>query len=222
MVADGTGLRTRQSLGAVVVVGAAIILASCGVPTGGGPHAISRNQVPFRLLTNEPPTTTTTAPALDDVPVTVYFISQPDQHLVPAERAVPTAFTLRTVVDALLTGPTNVERTEGYHSALSSAVRLLRTKPAKPTPSTTTVTLDFNQAFGQISGTQQVLAVAQVVYTVTAELGAQVGVQFQIDGADIDVPTDTGAESSGPVLRKQYQSVAPLGGSTPPTAGASG
>jgi len=207
---------------AVVLLGAAIVLGACGVPTGGGPHAISRSQVPFRLLTTAPPTTTTTAPALDDVPVTVFFVSQPDEHLVPAQRAVPTSFSLRTVVDALLTGPTTVERTEGFHSALSPGVKLLRTKPARPTPSASIVTLDFNQAFGQISGTQQVLAVAQIVYTVTAELGTGVGVQFQIDGTDIDVPTDTGAESSGPVLRKQYQSVAPLPTTTSTSPGPSG
>ena len=80
---------------------------------------------------------------------------------------------MRTVVHALLAGPTSVERLAGVRTAISPDVQLLRAKPERPTGTGTTavITLDFNQAFGAISGTQQVIAVAQIVYTVTAYMG---------------------------------------------------
>lgn len=183
--------------------------AGCGVVAGGGPHAIARGQVPFHLLTKVVPTTTTTTAPVATSAVTVYFIGQSGQYLVPAERAVPAPPTLRTVLEELLAGPTTAERTVGVRTALGSGVRLLAVRPAEPKPTTTTVTLDFNLAFGQISGTKQVLAVAQVVFTVGAVLGRQIGVRFEIDGNPTDVPTDTGAQVAGPVDAQQYASLAP-------------
>ena len=135
--------------------------------------------------------------------MTVYFVAPTQQYLITSQRTVPTTDTLRTVLHALFGGPTTVEKTYGVRTAISSSVSLLRVKPSSPKSTTTTVTLDFNRAFGQISGTQQVLAVAQVVYTVTGYLGPTFGVQFEIEGVPTDVPTDTGAQVSGPVHRTE-------------------
>jgi spore germination protein GerM len=199
--------RARR-LGPVVAAIALLVTAGCGVVAGGGPHAVPQGQVPFHLLTPEPPTTTTTtAPA--DVPVTVYFVAPTQQYLITSQRTVPTTNTLRTVIHALFGGPTTVEKTYGVRTAINSSVNLLRVKPSRPKSTTTTVTLDFNRAFGQISGTQQVLAVAQIVYTVTGYLGPTFGVQFEIEGVPTDVPTDTGAQVSGPVHRTKYSTLAP-------------
>ena len=72
-------------------------------------------------------------------------------------------------------------------------------------PSADVVTVDFNTAFGLISGTQEVQAVAQVVFTVTKQVGRQIGVQFEIEGVPTDVPTATGAEVAGPVSYDKYR-----------------
>ncbi|MGH9092537.1 MAG: GerMN domain-containing protein, partial [Acidimicrobiales bacterium] len=154
-----------------------------------------------------PSTTTTTAPA--DVPVTVYFVGATDQTLTTAQRTVPTDNTLKTVLRALLGGPTTVEKSYGVRTVVSPDVHLVKAKPDRPTGGTGVVTLDFNQAFGEISGTQQVLAVAQVVYTTTAYMGSGYAVQFEIDGVATDVPTATGAQVAGPVKRTTYASLAP-------------
>ncbi len=199
-------MRRPRAVAAAVL--ALVVTAGCGVVAAGGPRPIPRAQVPFHLLTKTPPTTTTTT-ALADVPVTVYFVAPTQETLVTAARAVPTDNTLRTVLHALFAGPTTVERTRGVRTAIGSDVRLLKVRPERPGPGTTAVTLDFNQAFGQISGTQQVLAVAQVVYTTTAYLGTGIGVQFEIDGVATDVPTATGAQVAGPVHRTRYAPLAP-------------
>jgi spore germination protein GerM len=192
-------------LAAAVLMGS----AGCGVVADGGPRAIPATQVPFHLLTRAVPTTTSTTAPIATAAVTVYFVAHTQQFLYLAQRAVPAPATLRTVLDELLAGPTTTERTAGVRTAIGDGVRLLSVRPLVIKPSTDVVTVDFNLSFGQISGTQQVQAVAQVVFTVAALLGPQVGVQFQIDGAATDVPTDTGAQVGGPVTKSQYASLTP-------------
>ena len=168
--------------GALVATGvlAALVVASgCGVVSAGAPNAIPKGQVPFHLLTKEVPTTTSTTAPVATVAVTVYFVGQTHQFLVPATRAVPAPPSLHTVLEELLAGPTIHERTAGVHSAISDAVRLRSVKPAVVKPSADVVTVDFNTAFGLISGTQQVQAVAQVVFTVTSQWVDEIGVQLR-------------------------------------------
>lgn len=188
------------------LVAVALTATACGVVAGGSAHPIPDNEVPFHLLTKETPSTTTTA-APANVPVTVYFVSPTQQSLVSAQRTVPLDNTLRTVLHALFAGPTTKEKSAGVRSSISPDVRLLRARPERPDGATGVVTLDLNQAFGDISGTQQVLAVAQIVYTTTAYLGTGYGVLFEIDGVATDVPTVTGAQVPGPVHRTTYASL---------------
>lgn len=188
------------------LVAVAVAATACGVVAGGGAHAIPDSEVPFHLLTKETPsTTTTTAPA--NVPVNVYFVSPTQQSLIAAQRTVPLDNTLRTVLHALFAGPTTVEKSKGVRTSISTNVGLLRARPERPDGATGVVTLDFNQAFGDISGTQQVLAVAQIVFTTTDYLGAGYGVLFEIEGVATDVPTVTGAQVAGPVHRTTYASL---------------
>jgi hypothetical protein len=73
------------------------------------------------------------------------------------------------------------------------------------------VTVNFNTAFGQITGADAELAVAQVVATVVAQSKPTTSVLFEIDGQPISVPISSGAQVSGPVLLWQ---VIPSGQST--------
>jgi hypothetical protein len=186
-------------LGLVPVLAIAVLAAGCGVIATSGPHAIPQSQVPFHLLTRKAPTTTTTTAPLNIVPVTVWLVSPTQQYLVPVQRSLRTTATLRTVLNALLDGPSTPEREKGVRTAISGTVHLLGWKAT-----TSLATLDFNQAFGQISGTEQVLAVAQVVFTASGELGENCGIQFKIDGVPTEVPTATGAQVAGPVHLLQY------------------
>ncbi len=199
---------TGLALATVVLLGA----AGCGVSYDSGPHAIPANQIPFHLLS--PATTTTTRPpAAVSVPVTVYFVGPTRQSLVPSARSVAPPETLTEVLDVLLAGPTTLEAARRVTTALSSNVRV-----RSATVSGTIATINFNTAFEEISGTAQVLAVAQVVYTVTGQLGTEVGVQFAIDGTPVPVPTATGAEVTGPVHLLDYVALAPASSSRPTAA----
>jgi len=199
---------SRRVPGVLSVVGAlvaGVLLAGCGVATGGGPHAIASSRVPYDLLAPAPPTTTTTTvPSVFTVPVNVYFVSATGQYLVPSERLVRSSATLTTVLEALLAGPTVLEEQKGLRTAFDGNVKLIK---ARLTP--TVATVDFNQAFDQISGTELVLAVAQVVYTVTGKTSQNIGVQFEIAGQPKEVPTATGAEVPGPVHLQQYLTLTP-------------
>jgi spore germination protein GerM len=116
-----------------------------------------------------------------------------------------------------LAGPTTLESARRVTTALSSNVRV-----RSATVSGSIATINFNTAFEEISGTAQVLAVAQVVYTVTGQLGTDVGVQFEIDGTPVPVPTATGAEVTGPVHLLNYFALAPVASTraTPASPGA--
>ncbi len=159
--------RAVRRTAVAVLAGVALVAAGCGVPTSGGPKALPREQVPFHLLDPTIPTTTSTTSTPGTAPFTVYFVAASQQFLTPAARSVgPSAATLTTVLRVLLRGPTPLEAEQGTVTAITNDVRLLHSSYAAGV-----ATVDFNQAFGEISGSTLILAVAQVVYTVAGISG---------------------------------------------------
>ena len=199
--------RWKHSAAGLVAAAACLALTACGIPTGGAPNRIPSAHVPYGLLSPLPPTTTTTLPtSAYSVPVTVYLVASTRQVLISAGRSVAPPGTLTSVLDALLGGPTTIESDRNITTALPSGVRLL-----SATVNNGVAIVDLNRAFGQISGTQQVLAVAQIVFTVAGQLGSTIGVQFEITGSPTAVPVGSGAQVSGPVRVLEYLKVAPAG-----------
>jgi len=191
----------------------AALAAGCGVPTQSAPQIIPRAQVPFHLLDPEAPTTTTTMPPPPfTVPVLVYLVSSNGQNLVSSQRLVAPPAQLSAVLDALLAGPTAGELALGTQTAIGSGVRALGASVNGGV-----ATVNFNSAFGDLSGPQQVLAVAQVVFTVTGQLSPETGVTFEIDGTPTNVPIATGAQVPGPVHLLQYVALAPPPPGSPTT-----
>jgi hypothetical protein len=164
------------------------------------------------------PTTTSVPTSAYSVPVTIFLVAPTRQVLISAGRSVAPPGTLTSVLDALLGGPTAIESDRNITTALAGGVRLL-----SATVNAGVAVVDLNRAFGQISGTQQILAVAQIVFTVAGQLGSTVGVQFEITGAPTAVPVGSGAQVSGPVHLLEYLKVAPAGtpGSTATTPASS-
>jgi hypothetical protein len=153
------------------------------------------------LLSPQLPTTTTTQPKPSSlVPVTVYFTS-PSQQLQSVQRVVETPASLTSVITAMLAGPTTAESSIGITTAIPNSVVVLSATTA---PGSNTVTVNFNQAFSQISGTSTELAVAQVVATIVAQNGLGTGVTFQIEGQRTSVPIAGGASVPGPVYLLQF------------------
>ena len=198
--------RTGRARAAVVAVAlsTALATAACGIPIGRSPTAIPQADVPFHLLD---PVTTTTGPDVPPavgVPETIYLVAQ-NQHLAPVSWDVRFPADLTDILGALIDGPTEAESATGLQSFLTPKTVVTATV------SSGIATVDFLTTPVQVFGADQTLAIAQVVFTATAEpsLGVK-GVVFEIAGQPITVPTGTGLEVPGPVSRSTYGPQAPV------------
>ncbi len=183
-------------IGAVLIGGLAA--AGCAIPTQSVPSAIPPNKVPFQLLNPQLPTTTTTLQS--SVPVKIYLLG-PNRRLVGESRVVAFPAPLKQVVAELLLGPIRKEERAGITTAIPNDVRVASAKVSKTSQ---LATVDFNQAFGQIAGSDTPLAVEQVVFTVVAQTSVPTGVVFEIDGQTIPVPVGNNASQTTPVYLSQY------------------
>jgi spore germination protein GerM len=155
-------VRRRRAVCAVLVGGLA--LAACGIPTQRDPSSISPSRVPLHLASPGGAGTTTTQPdAKSEVQVTVYLLNV-DNQLVPVHRVVQVPAPLNSILTAMLGGPIQAEENDGLYTAIPSDVSVI----SAPLVQGSIVTVNFNTAFGQITGADAELAVAQVVATVVA------------------------------------------------------
>jgi hypothetical protein len=180
---------------------AALVLAGCAIPTQRDPVAIPSNHVPGGLLNPRLPTTTTTQPKAS-VPVKIYLLNA-NHRLVSVTRVVEIPAPLKSVLISLLGGPSRPEETSKITTAIPSSVRVISVDQSQSSP---LITVNFNDAFGQITGSFTELAVAQVVATVVTQSGPDTGVIFEINGQQITVPVASGAQVAGPVYLLQFLS----------------
>jgi spore germination protein GerM len=198
----------RAAVVAPVVAMLAFLAAGCSIPTQSGPSTIASSRVPYHLLDPHQPTTTTTQPKpASFVPVKVFYLNANanDQLAAPVVRYVSAPAPLISIINALLAGPSSSESAAGLTTAIPTDVTVL----SAASTSSNIVTVDFNAAFGQITGTATEQAVAQVVATVVTEAGLGTGVIFEIEGQRTSVPIANGSQVSGPVYLVQLLKVAP-------------
>jgi spore germination protein GerM len=189
---------TRPRLVALLVV-LGLAGAGCGIPTQQGPNTILPNQVPFGLLSSEPPSTTTTQPRLSSlVPVKIYLLTR-DQQLTAVERYVFSPAPLNSVLAALVSGPTASDSSSGLTSAVPSDVTILGAQLVG-----SSVTVNLSSSYSSVTGASAEQAAAQIVATVVAQDGLGTGVLFEIDGQHINVQVASGAMVPGPVYLLQF------------------
>jgi spore germination protein GerM len=176
----------------LLLLGLALVLAACGIGPETQPTPI-----------DVPRDTGTEARVQEGGPreVTVYFVR--GGRLVRVERDVPDA-SMENRLGLLLLGPTKEEARDG----LMSAVPPQSLRPVFVDAASGVVYVEATPAFTQVSGSNQLLAVAQVVWTATEHPGTS-RVSIVVDGQALEVPTDSGL-SRVPVRRDQYASVAPV------------
>jgi spore germination protein GerM len=192
---------------AAVVAAVGLVAAGCAIPTQSGPSAIASSRVPLHLLDPHPPATTTTQPRpASYVPVKVYYLNaNANDQLQPVVRYVSAPAPLVSIISALLAGPSSGDSAAGLTTAIPTDVTVL----SAASTGTNVVTVNFSNAFGQITGTATEQAVAQVVATVATETGVGTGVVFEIEGQRTSVPVANGSQVAGPVFLLDFLGGAP-------------
>jgi spore germination protein GerM len=134
--------------------------------------------------------------------VTIY-LADADGHLVAARRDVETPTTVGKAVSALLRGPTTDEA-DRLSTSITSDTKLLDIRG----PIDGLVTIDLSRQMLDITGRQQILALAQVVYTATS-IPSVDRVLFKFDGSSHEVPNCDGKLTGSPLGRQSFRALIP-------------
>ncbi len=178
------------------------LAGACGVRSEPEPRTLSADRIPYGLLEEAPATTARpSAPSVPSAAVNVYFVR--GGRMAVAVRQVNAPASVAKALTALLFGPLEDEATTGVRSAIdpTAAVQARAMDPA-------TYLVDLSPEFAQGLASQQVLGLAQIVYTAT-DIPGVTGVRFTLDGVPIQVPTAAGS-SGDPVGREAFAELAPL------------
>ncbi|MCL4448768.1 MAG: GerMN domain-containing protein [Actinobacteria bacterium] len=219
-----------MNLKALLAVAIFLFLPSCGISVGHTPQVIASKNVPFGLLSPSTTSVSTTTSATKSshgiVPAEIFLIKA--NHLSSLSLAVPYPLSLQEVLDLLVAGPTSAEVAAGFSTAIPSQTRVSVVSlpdiattvstgasstvlSSRPDTSSSTVagrntgvvTINLNQAFSIVSGQEEVLAVAQLVYTATSIKGIN-GVSIELDGQPTQVPQANGTLTPGPLTRADF------------------
>lgn len=172
-------------------MGALLALTGCGVAPQDRPEPLPVAAPPAVELSGRPRS--------DGPEVTVFFVR--GAALAPATRSTEGS-DAASAVEQLTVGPSRLEVLSGLRTAL--APQPLTVDEGLPGGLTA---VSVTREFTGVTGGNQLLAVAQVVWTLT-DLPGTTEVRFLVDGVPVEVPTDEGL-SDQPVDRNDYGSVAP-------------
>lgn len=171
-----------------------LVLTSCGVRAQDGPEPLPPDVLPSELRQSSP---SSAAPTPTATTVPVYLVE--GSRLVREERPARS----RTVEQAL--------------AALLTAGNTQGSRRSAVPPGTVVegldrrgelLSVDLSASFAQVRGRDQLLAVAQLVWTAT-EFPPVRQVDVLVDGRRIQLPVEQGEVSSGPARRDDYRSVRP-------------
>ena len=187
-----------RRLGVVLVL--LVGLVACGVPGDSDPRAIEAENVPFGLLAPTAEATTTTQPSAFTATdrVTIY-LADADGKLQSVRRQVTAPSSVAKAIESLLGGPTE-EEADRLSTAITSETKLLGVQG----PDDGLVILDLSRQLLDITGRQQILALAQVVWTATA-LPSVDRVLFEFEGEQAEVQNGNGTLTSSPLGRLSYR-----------------
>lgn len=198
--------RRARLLAAAVAVVAAIGVAGagCGIPAEDEATLAKPEDVPFDLLEGPSETSSTTSPGEATETVKIFLVQ--GEHLAIATRKVGAPKTPESVLEELLKGPNENEVALGLRTALLSPdVVFVRSIGV----SGGIATVDLGPSFGELSLGDEILALAQIVSTLT-DLPGIGRVAFTKEGVPTGIPKGDGAFTTESVSRDDYSVVAPL------------
>jgi spore germination protein GerM len=193
---------------AALAIGCALLVASCGVPLEDRTQTIANQDVPFQLLNTTTTTTNTTSttvlesgpsttvPAKEQVPL--FFVRNDRVELVTRE--VSSALGVEDRLRLLTEQLPAAEAAEGFRSALAPGA------VADANFAGGIALVDLSAAFTEVPPLEQVLAFAQMTYTLTALPGIGL-VEFTLNGQRVQVLDDEGTLIEGPVSRVTYENL---------------
>lgn len=177
-----------------------LILVACGIPADEGARPLSDDEVPPSVpgQATSPPSATASPNVAS---LELFFVM--DSRMVPIRRLAPGS-SIEDALAGLVNGPSAAERSQGVRTALVGGVRLAETdRGAVPV-------VDVAESVAQLEGEEQILALAQIVFTLTGMPGVR-GVSFALAGREVEVPTGDGTLKAGPLRREDFAAVAPPG-----------
>ena len=175
-------------------------LVACGVTTSDDVEIADPSAVPFGLL--EPDRVPVALPPAGGTVVQLYLFDPDRSVLVPVTRQV-SGVGLEAVVAELESGPTDSESLLGLQSALTDIAAIDDVDVEG-----STAFVDLNEAFTTLGGSDQVIAIAQFVFTVT-EWPTVDQLVVRVDGEQVEVPRDDGTLTRDPLTRADYSSYSP-------------
>jgi spore germination protein GerM len=173
-----------------------VLLTACGVRSQDGPEQLPPDVLPSEL---QPFAAASTGPSTSPTTTTVPVYLVEDGRLVRVDRPARR----RTVQDALGALLTAGEARGSQRSAVPPGTVVERLSRRHDL-----LSIELSVQFEQVRGRDQVLAVAQVVWTAT-EFPPVRQVDLLVDGRRIELPVQQGEVSSGPAQREDYRSVGP-------------
>ena len=186
-------LRTSVVLLLVVLAGA----TGCGFPTEHNASPIRGDDLPVGLRTGSIPETD---PSQRTQRATIWLVD--GDRLIAVRHDVVAPASAASITDTLLAGTTDAEQRRGLRSALPDPGVVVGAASSRGE-----ATVELNDAFSEIAPEDQLLAVGQLVLTLTD--GPGVGsVSFEIAGERVAVPLPTGESTEDPVYREQYLELA--------------
>ena len=196
-----------------------LVLSACGVPTSSPSRPIDPDAIPEQFTaTTVPPTTTSSTTTTTVVPppsttttdlaveqVDVFFVS--GSRVVPIPRLLLSPASAPQVVAALAEGVPDIDEAAGLRSALPIELSI------DVSVERGVATVDLDPTFLLVvSGSEQRLAIAQIVLTLTRRAG--IGqVTFTSDSQPINVPRG-GGDLTAPgesVACDDYDNLLPVG-----------
>lgn len=182
----------RRGLAGVLMV---VILGSCGVPLDSEPVLVD--------IDYEPPPSVATTDA-EGLVATLMFLVR-SERLVPVTRDLTEPIDPAAIVQSLLDGPTLPEERSQLRTAIPAGTTLIGVEAQGAE-----VFVDLSREFVSVGGEEEILAIAQIVLTLTSLDGVE-RVGFRLDGVATNVPLPNGALSQAPVSGEPYLELLAIG-----------
>ena len=191
---------TRSACGAAAVAFGLSVSIACGIPTDPSAEPLAGGVV----VPAVDPASPAPSGAVGERPgeptaETQIFLVKADR--ITAVARTPSVPGVGSSLEVLLEGPTEVELAGGLRTAIAPGTRLRSARVEGGT-----ALIDLTSSFVEVGGQEQILAVAQFVFTATAVPGVN-EVRFALAGQGVEVPRADGTLTPGPLTRADFVSL---------------